>query len=129
MLALQLRGPDSMMGLAYDGTFQAAVAETVAERVARIRAKMVSVGIPASFATGIFTTLTFAGAFGLARTERVWLPSLLLGGVATLAALASTAVAATSVNAAAAPAATTTASTAPAAAAPAAAAPAAFGYY
>jgi hypothetical protein len=99
MLAIQLQslGSPDLMGLSYDGHLAATAAtitESVAERVTRIRAKMLSVGIPVAVGTGIFTTLTFAGAFGFARSERVWAPALWLGGVATVAGLVSVAIAA-----------------------------------
>lgn len=98
MLALQLRGPD-MMGLGADGAFHAAVLDSVAERVARIRKRMIAIGVPVAVGSGVVTTLTFAGAFAFARSERVWAPSLWLGGVATLAGLLSTAIAAKTVAA------------------------------
>lgn len=82
MLALQ---HSNFMGLSVDGAFHAAVTETVAERVARIRNKMIGGGA---------TTLIFAGAFKLAKSEQVWAPSLWLGGVSAVASLLSVALAA-----------------------------------
>lgn len=94
MLAIQLNDA-GIMGLGADGQQVVAVAtEAVADRVRRIRARMVSLGIPVAIGTGVFTTLTFAGAFGLAHSERVWAPAIWLGAVATVAGLVSVAVAA-----------------------------------
>lgn len=70
------------------------VTQSIAERVAAIRAKMISLGIPIAVGTGAVTTLAFAGAFGLAHSERVWAPSIWLGAVATVAGLVSVAMAA-----------------------------------
>jgi len=95
MLALQFQ--DSW-GLAADGAFHAAVTETVATRLARIRSKLVTVGIPTALIGGGVTTLIFAGAFGLARSERVWAPALWLGGVSAVAGLISVAMAAQTVE-------------------------------
>ena len=81
-----------IMGLAADGT-AAVVTATVADRVHRIRAKMLSIGIPAAVGSGVVTMLTFAGAFGLARTERGWTPAIWLGAATTLGALISVAIA------------------------------------
>ena len=112
-----------LMGLSADGQLLTKVTESVADRVARIRAQMISIGIPAAVGSGAFTTLVFAGAFGLAHTERVWAPALLLGGVATLAGLVSVAMASRAINTA-----TTTPQTA-VVATPPPALPAAFGVY
>ncbi len=136
MLALQLQSP-GMMGLGADGQqVVAVVTETIAERVRRIRAKMISIGIPAAVGTGALTMLTFAGAFGLARSERVWAPAIWLGAVTTVGALVSVALAAKvaddTAKAAATPTTTATPATSPTVVAttPAAPAPAAFyGYY
>jgi hypothetical protein len=99
MLALQFHDA-SMMGLSAEGQLVTAVTESVTDRVTRLRARMIAIGIPTAVGSGIFTTLTFAGAFGLARTERVWAPAFLLGGIATLAGLVSVAVAAKTAEAA-----------------------------
>jgi hypothetical protein len=82
-----------IMGLAADGT-AAAVTATVADRVAAIRAKMLTIGIPAAVGSGVVTMLTFAGAFGLARTERVWTPAIWLGAATAIGGLISVALAA-----------------------------------
>lgn len=98
MLALQLQNP-GIMGLSAEG--QQVVASTtaaVAERVQRIRSKLISVGIPAAFIGGGVTTLVFAGAFGLARSERVWAPAIWLGAISTVGSLIATAIAAKAVN-------------------------------
>jgi hypothetical protein len=68
-------------------------------RLARIRSRLLAVGIPSSVAGGLVTTLIFAGAFSVAKTERVWLPALILGGAAALSGLARAVVAANSVAA------------------------------
>jgi hypothetical protein len=134
MLALQLQSP-GMMGLGADGQqVVAVVTETIAERVRRIRAKMISIGIPAAVGTGALTMLTFAGAFGLARSERVWAPAIWLGAVTTVGALVSVALAAKvaddTAKAAATPATPAAPSPTVVATTPAAPAPAAFyGYY
>jgi hypothetical protein len=91
----------AMMGLAADGQLVAQITESIADRIIRIRARLLTIGIPVAVGTGVLTTATFAGAFGLAKTERVWAPALLLGGVVTLAALVSVAVAAKTATAAA----------------------------
>ena len=90
----------AMMGLGDDGQLVVKVTESIADRIIRIRARMLTVGIPVAVGTGVLTTVAFAGAFGLAKTERVWAPALLLGSVATLAALVSVAVAAKTATAA-----------------------------
>jgi hypothetical protein len=103
-LTARLSGQPSMaamMGLGADGQLVTQVTESIADRIIRIRARMLTIGIPVAVGTGVLTTATFAGAFGLAKTERVWAPALLLGGVATLAALVSVAVAAKTATAAA----------------------------
>lgn len=81
-------------GQATDPSVTQQVTQSVADRIAAIRAKMVKVGIPAAVGSGVLTMFVSAGAFGLARTERVWTPSIFLGGVATLAGLVATALAA-----------------------------------
>jgi len=90
-----------MFGLAQDGSLmqaqaqaQATITQTVAERVAAIRQKMVAVGIPVAVGSGVVTMLTFAGAFGLARTERVWMPAIWLGALTTIGGLIAVATAA-----------------------------------
>jgi hypothetical protein len=94
MLALQFNDA-GIMGLSADGQqVVAATSAAVADRVQRIRARMISLGIPVAVGTGVFTMLTFAGAFGLARSERVWAPAAWLGAVATIAGLVSVAAAA-----------------------------------
>ena len=102
MLTMQLHDAGSssyptLMGLSAEGQLVQHITESIAERVVRIRARMLAVGISAAVGTGLFTTLTFAGAFHLARTERVWAPAFLLGGVGTMAALVSVALAAKAV--------------------------------
>jgi hypothetical protein len=101
MFAMQLQH-SGMMGLGDDGQqamatstqSMAAGAQSVANRVASIRERMLAIGIPAAIGTGAVTMLTFAAAFGLARTERVWIPAIWLGAVSTIGALVSVAVAA-----------------------------------
>lgn len=90
MLALQHHG--SMMGLNWQGQFAEAVTTTVAERVAKIRADMLKIGIPVAIGSGALTMLTFAGAFGLAHTDRIWAPAAWLGAATAIGALISVAV-------------------------------------
>jgi hypothetical protein len=128
MLAIQLQ--DSW-GLAADGTFHAAVTQTVAERIAQLRTKLLTVGVPAALISGGAVTLIFAGAFKLAHSERVWAPSLWLGGVSALSGLISVALAAHAANkaeAALAPAPVTTAAQAFTTAQPVAAQKSLYGY-
>ena len=101
MLALQYNGHGSMMGLGVYGmplrdaaATANAVEQSIATRVAAIRAKMITLGIPLAVGTGAVTMLGFAGAFGLARTERVWAPAIWLGALATIGGLISVAMAA-----------------------------------
>jgi len=94
MLAIQLQDQESIMGLNAEGQLMAAITETVAERVARIRTRMIAIGIPVAVGSGLVTMLTFAGAFRLARTERVWTPAIWLGTVATVSGLISVTIAA-----------------------------------
>lgn len=83
------------MGLGADGALmQATITQTVAERVQAIRNKMVTLGVPIAVGSGAITMLTFAAAFGLARTERVWAPALWLGAMTTVGGLITAAVAA-----------------------------------
>jgi len=116
MLALQFQNGSHMMGLGANGQqVVVATTETIADRVARIRTRMIAIGIPAAVGSGAVTMLTFAAAFGLARTERVWVPAIWLGAVTTIGALVSVAVAAKATEDAAKSA---TAATTPATAAP-----------
>jgi hypothetical protein len=94
MLALQHENAQMMFGQATAPSVTQQVTQSIADRIAAIRAKMVKVGIPAAVGTGVVATFVSAGAFGLARTERVWTPSLFLGGVAVAAGLIATALAA-----------------------------------
>ena len=95
MLALQRQHPRYMMGLGSDGQqLVTTTTDTIATRVAAIRAKMLTLGIPMAVGSGAVTMLTFAAAFGLARTERVWAPAIWLGAMTTVGALVSVAVAA-----------------------------------
>lgn len=130
MLEVQLQGcSNCIMGLDADAAVQSSVTQqvtqTLAERVAAIRAKMISLGIPVAVGSGVVTMLAFAGAFGLARTERVWTPSIWLGALTTIGGLIGVATAAKATSDAAA---TASAAAPPATAAPAAT-PAAFGRY
>jgi hypothetical protein len=84
----------SFMGLNAEGVPVAPVTATIADRVAAIRARMIAIGVPVAVGSGVVTMLAFAGAFGLARTERVWTPAIWLGAVATIGGLISVAVAA-----------------------------------
>jgi len=68
-------------------------------RIARIRNRLLAVGIPASIAGGVLTTLIFAVAFKMAKTPKAWTPALILGGATAVAGLARVTVAATSVAA------------------------------
>lgn len=96
MLALQHHG--SMMGLNRRGQFADAVTTTVAERVAKIRSDMLKIGIPVALGSGVLTMVTFAGAFGLAHTERIWAPAAWLGAATAVGALISVAIAAKTIE-------------------------------
>jgi len=118
MLALQLQGcSNCIMGLRDDATpaqpsIATQVEQTIADRVAAIRAKMIQLGIPVAVGTGVVTMLAFAGAFGLARTERVWTPSIWLGALTTIGGLIGVATAAKATSDAATTAAATSTTTA-----------------
>ena len=112
MLAFQVNGHSIMMGLGDDGAPSApitaeVVMQQIRDRVASIRSKLVTFGIPGAVLVGSATTLVFAGAFGVARTERVWTPALIIGGATALAGLLGLAGAAAAANAALPPAAST----------------------
>jgi hypothetical protein len=103
MLAFQVNGHSVMMGLGDDGVPTApvtaeAVMQQIRDRVASIRSKLVTFGIPGAVLVGGATTLVFAGAFGAARTERVWTPALIIGGATALAGLLGLAGAAAAAN-------------------------------
>jgi hypothetical protein len=82
-------GPDLMMGLSEWGEAVLGEADArIKERLARIRRRLVNVGVPSAVAGAALTTLIFAGAFKVANTERAWAPAFVLGGAALVAGLA-----------------------------------------
>lgn len=101
MLAMQLNGYGFSMGLGADGTpatttptAPAPVTPTTTTPPPPTQKEdkdLVSKGITMAAISGITTTAVFAGAFGLARTERVWTPALFLGALTLLTGLVNTA--------------------------------------
>ena len=104
MLALQISSPAFMMGLGADAqptappATQEDLEQQISDRIQNIRSKLITWGIPSVVVTGGAATLVFAAAFAAARTERVWLPSLILGGAVTAAAAIGLAATSASLN-------------------------------
>lgn len=63
------------------------IEQQIRTRAARIRDRLKLYGLPVVLGTAVATTFTFAGAFSLARTERVWSPALMLGFATLLGGL------------------------------------------
>ncbi len=99
-------GMRNLMGLAADGSSPSTATSTntqilaaIAARATAIRQQALTAGVPAAAIAGLSVMFTAAGAFGLAKTERVWLPSLYLGALTLISGLIGAAVVATNATA------------------------------
>lgn len=92
--------PHQLFGLGAEGepTQPAPTDESSKQRIARIRRRLLVYGLVGAVASGVTTGGIAAATLSLARTERVWQPSLFLALISSVPAAIYTIIAASLVN-------------------------------